>query len=51
MPENLDTLHSKSTSPMAGSVPGTGETLMRKRLPGLAPMELMVDEKDKELVP
>lgn len=51
MPEILDTIHSKSTSPMAGSVPGTGETLMRKRVPDMAPMKLMVDEIDKESVP
>lgn len=50
MPENLDIIYSKSTSPMAGSVPGTGEILMRKRVSDLAPMELMVDEKDKESV-
>lgn len=50
MPENLDTIYSKSTSPLAGSVPGTGETLMRKRVSDLAPMELMVDETDKESV-
>lgn len=51
MPENLDTIPSKSTSHMAGSVPGTGETLMRKRVPVLAPRELTVGEIDKEAVP
>lgn len=30
MPANLDTIHSESTSHMAGSVPGSGETLGRK---------------------
>lgn len=51
MPKNLDTILSKSTSPMAGSVPGIGEILMRKEVPDLAPMELVVDEIDKESVP
>lgn len=42
MPENLDTIHSKSTSHMAGLVPGTGEILVRKKIAVLARLELTV---------
>ena len=40
MPENLATIHSESTSHMAGSVPGTAETLRRQRVAVVAPLEL-----------
>lgn len=50
MPENLDTIHSKSTSHLAGSVPGTREMLMKSKVPVLACMELTVEKIDKEAV-